>query len=69
MPKSQNISIFSKKTQANFRQRGQKRGALNPNSVLCTEQPPSLGFSAPGHALNPGTTVFMNMLRVKTFDK
>ena len=36
-----------------------------------TDQPPSPGFSAlnPGSGLNPGTTVFMNVLRVKTFDK
>ena len=41
-----------------------KRGALNPNSVLCTDQAPLPGFCAlnPGSALNPrtlhpGTTV------------
>ena len=41
-----------------------ERGALNPNSVLCTDQALSLAFSAvnPGSALNPrtlntGTTV------------
>ena len=43
-----------------------KTGALNPNSVLCTDQAPSPAFSAlnPGVALNPGslnpgTTVFV----------
>ena len=42
-----------------------KIGALNLNSVLCTDQAPSPAFSAlnPGSAqnprtLNPGTTVF-----------
>ena len=42
-----------------------KIGALNPNSVLCTDQALSPAFSAlnPGSALNPrtlnpGTTVF-----------
>ena len=42
-----------------------KIGALNPNSVLCTDQAPSPAFSAlnPGSALNPrtlnpGTTVY-----------
>ena len=41
-----------------------ERGALNPNSVLCTDQAPSSAVSAlnPGSALNPrtlnpGTTV------------
>ena len=41
-------------------------GALNPNSVLCTDQAPSPAFSAlnPGstlnpRTLNPGTIVFM----------
>ena len=41
-----------------------ERGALNPNSVLCTDQAPLPDFSAlnPGSALNPrtlnpGTTV------------
>ena len=57
MQKSPNNAIFSKKTQANFGQKGQKRGALNPNSVLCTNHAPSTGFCAlnPGSALNPGT--------------
>ena len=43
-----------------------KIGALNPNSVLCTDQAPSPAFSAlnPGSALNPrtlnpGTTVLI----------
>jgi len=43
---------------------GWKTGALNPNSVLCTDQAPSPAFSAlnPGstlnpRTLNPGTTV------------
>ena len=47
-----------------------ERGALNPNSVLCTDQAPLPDFSAlnPGSALNPrtlnpGTTVlaFVNL--------
>ena len=45
--------------------KGWEIGALNPNSVLCTDQAPSPAFSAlnPGSALNPrtlnpGTTVF-----------
>ena len=45
-----------------------KIGALNPNSVLCTDQAPSPAFSAlnPGstlnpRALNPGTTVPYNI--------
>ena len=48
-----------------------ERGALNPNSVLCTDQAPSPGFSAlnPGSALNPrtlnqGTTVYTDVLSV-----
>ena len=43
---------------------GLEGGALNPNSVLCTDQAPSPAFGAlnPGSALNPrtlnpGTTV------------
>ena len=46
-----------------------KIGALNPNSVLCTDQAPSPAFSAlnPGSALNPrtlnpGTTVERTLL-------
>ena len=55
---------ISPKTQANFGQKDHKRGALNPNSVLCTDQAPSPAFSGlnSGSALNPrtlnpGTTV------------
>ena len=57
MQKSPDNPIFSQKTQANFGQKGQKRGALNPNSVLCTDQAPLPAFSAldPGSALNPRT--------------
>ena len=47
-----------------------KRGALKPNSVLYTDQAPSLAFSAlnPGSALNPrtlnpGTTVLVEEKR------
>ena len=49
-----------------------ERGALNPNSVLCTHQGPSTAFSAlnPGSALNPktlnsGTTVVYEEKSIK----
>ena len=49
--------MFQPKNQANLRQKGQKRGALNPNSIFCTNQAPAPGFCAlnPGSALNPRT--------------
>ena len=59
----QNSSKNSKIKKNN--QEPRKIGALNPNSVLCTDQAPSPACSAlnPGSALNPrtlnpGTTVF-----------
>ena len=68
-----NNSIFFRKLskKANFGQKGQKSGALNPNSVLCTDQAPSPGFCAlnPGSALNPRTlnpvtTVFSHRAKI-----
>ena len=57
-------SHFTENSNQFLTKKGQKRGALNPNSVLCTDQAPSPGFCAlnPGSALNPrtlnpGTTV------------
>ena len=66
--KNSNIKQKPLKTQAKTQKilnQEPKIGALNPNSVLCTDQAPSPAFSAlnPGSALNPrtlnpGTTVF-----------
>ena len=62
-PKSRDYCIFTQK----ILNQEPKIGALNPNSVLCTDQAPSPAFSAlnPGSALNPrtlnpGTTVVLS---------
>ena len=62
-------STFLLKIKAILSQKGQERGALNPNTVLCTDQALSPAFCAlnPGSALNPrmlnpGTNVYQNIV-------
>ena len=69
----QQFNIFLKTV--NFLPKGPKRGALNPNSVLCTDQAPSPGFCAlnPGSALNPRnlnaeTTVLFTSFSLKSIN-
>ena len=65
-PKSWKSPSNSSKNSKKIINQEPKIGALNPNSVLCTDQAPSPAFSAlnPGSALNPrtlnpGTTVLL----------